>query len=386
MATRFCTGCGFEMTAGRPFCPRCGKCLTQAPPAAASVSQTDAPLASPLRICSRCGSPILENKRFCSHCGNAYSAAARLAEPKAPTSPDLALSTHTVASATVAAVVPEAGEMPTVLAMSESVPAARTPEADRLATTVVTNEPVAPAIAAAPAVTTRVAAPAFPELALPAESSKNRASKEVRLIVASVLLVLVAVGGTLWLFRGRAGMTKPLAPAAAVSSAPRSPDAPASAPTKEADAPNAQIVPSDAAAKSSALKPLPAQGLGTTASPAVPAAGRLAIADVSPSPVGPRGSKLADHLQLPPTPAAVTTPAVPISSRSGTLHYTGPPVAHGGVVVFSGLPSGRLRFTFDHQAWQPLISHQPDGTQILTLRSLGHSEQTQCDVRWEVVQ
>jgi hypothetical protein len=72
--------------------------------------------------------------------------------------------------------------------------------------------------------------------------------------------------------------------------------------------------------------------------------------------------------------------------RSGTLRYTGPPVQYGGIVAFSGLPAGRLRFSFDHQAWQPLISRQPDGSQTLRLRSLQHTEQTKCKVQWEVAQ
>jgi hypothetical protein len=53
--------------------------------------------------------------------------------------------------------------------------------------------------------------------------------------------------------------------------------------------------------------------------------------------------------------------------------------------MFTNLPGKRLRFTFDHTAWQPAISHQADGTQTLTLRSLLHTEQTQCDMRWEIL-
>jgi len=82
-------------------------------------------------------------------------------------------------------------------------------------------------------------------------------------------------------------------------------------------------------------------------------------------------------------PEQITAPAAP---TSGMLHYSGPPVSYGGTVVFSNLPEGRLRFTFDQQSWQPLISHEPHGTQKLTLRSLKTENQTQCDVRWEIVQ
>jgi len=62
-----------------------------------------------------------------------------------------------------------------------------------------------------------------------------------------------------------------------------------------------------------------------------------------------------------------------------------PPVPFGGTVVFTSLSGDRLSFIFDHQAWQPLISRQPDGTQKLTLRSLKQGNQTQCDVEWKVI-
>jgi uncharacterized protein len=77
--------------------------------------------------------------------------------------------------------------------------------------------------------------------------------------------------------------------------------------------------------------------------------------------------------------------APPSEPSSGILHYTGPPVPFGGTVVFTSLSGDRLSFIFDHQAWQPLISRQPDGTQKLTLRSLKQGNQTQCDVEWKVI-
>jgi len=60
-------------------------------------------------------------------------------------------------------------------------------------------------------------------------------------------------------------------------------------------------------------------------------------------------------------------------------------VQYGETVTFFNLPPARLRFTFDHKSWQPLISRQRDGTQKLTLRSLSQREQTSCDVSWEIV-
>ena len=82
----------------------------------------------------------------------------------------------------------------------------------------------------------------------------------------------------------------------------------------------------------------------------------------------------------------VGSPSTDNSQTRGILHYSGPPVRFGETVVFSNLPGGLLRFTFDQQSWQPLISRQPNGTQKLTLRSLKRENQVQCDVHWEIVQ
>ena len=93
--------------------------------------------------------------------------------------------------------------------------------------------------------------------------------------------------------------------------------------------------------------------------------------------------------QTPPAPPVVANPPVvnpPQQPTTGMLHYSGPPVHFGETVTFTGLPGGRLRFTFDHLTWQPLISRQPDGTQTLTLRSLKKDVQTQCQVAWAIVQ
>jgi hypothetical protein len=84
--------------------------------------------------------------------------------------------------------------------------------------------------------------------------------------------------------------------------------------------------------------------------------------------------------------ATAVQSGTPQPRASGTLRYAGPPVHFGETVSFTGLPGARLRFTFDHAVWQPLISRQSNGTQTLTLRSLTHEVQTQCDVRWEIAQ
>jgi hypothetical protein len=84
------------------------------------------------------------------------------------------------------------------------------------------------------------------------------------------------------------------------------------------------------------------------------------------------------------------TPQLPSSqsaaTRSGVLHYQGPPVPHNGTVVFDHLPQARLKFTFDHQAWSLTIKANPDGTKRVTMISQAPGYQTSCDLGWEVVE
>jgi hypothetical protein len=90
------------------------------------------------------------------------------------------------------------------------------------------------------------------------------------------------------------------------------------------------------------------------------------------------------------TPQAIATPpSPPVESAkptSGVLCNWPVEVPQNGEVKFRNLPSDRLRFTFDHDAWMPLIRREPDGTRTLIMRSLKPGVQTMCDIRWEVVQ
>ena len=72
--------------------------------------------------------------------------------------------------------------------------------------------------------------------------------------------------------------------------------------------------------------------------------------------------------------------------RSGIRHYEGPPVPHGGTVVFDNLPKARLRFAFDHALWQLTIKPNPDGTKKVILISLAQGSQSSCDLGWEIIE
>jgi hypothetical protein len=92
----------------------------------------------------------------------------------------------------------------------------------------------------------------------------------------------------------------------------------------------------------------------------------------------------------PPQPAEPASPAPrpavkTAAPTTGTLHAT-VEVAQNGEVVFENLPAGRMRFIYDHSAWQPTIHRQANGTQTLIMRSLKAGIQRSCDVQWEIVQ
>ena len=138
-----------------------------------------------------------------------------------------------------------------------------------------------------------------------------------------------------------------------------------------ADAPPATEAASQPPAQYPESKP-PAQPPAAKATPAPPPA---AARPADPPPV--------------PQPAPMNQPppaARPANTNSGVLRYTGPPVPFNGRVTFANLPGARLRFTFDHAAWQPMISRQPDGSQTLVLVSLKQGLQSKCEVQWEKVE
>jgi hypothetical protein len=87
-----------------------------------------------------------------------------------------------------------------------------------------------------------------------------------------------------------------------------------------------------------------------------------------------------------PAPASPQPRPAPkaASPTTGVLHAA-VEVAQNGEVVFENLPAGRMRFTYDHSAWQPTIHRQTNGTQTLVMRSLKPGIQRVCDVQWEIV-
>jgi len=106
------------------------------------------------------------------------------------------------------------------------------------------------------------------------------------------------------------------------------------------------------------------------------------------------GPKAEPIQPTPPEPIAPVVPSEPTPSppvvagklTSGVLCNGTVAVAQNGELTFKNLPGDRLKFAFDHDAWQATIHREPDGTQTLVMRSIKSGIQTRCDMRWETSQ
>jgi hypothetical protein len=91
----------------------------------------------------------------------------------------------------------------------------------------------------------------------------------------------------------------------------------------------------------------------------------------------------------PPSNTESSPPAPPAEASkptSGVLCNGPVEVRQNWEFTFRNLPGDRLKLTFDHDAWLPLIHREPDGTQTVIMRSIKPGIQTKCDIRWEIVQ
>lgn len=381
MPGKFCTQCGAENEEGKRFCRACGKPLLM--PEVPLQAATDSSVThSTGRFCKACGAPIGAGKAFCTRCGKPVEPNASPAPParEEPPNPDALIVDPLVSDATVQA--------------NESRPM----DADAL----VTGAGEAPqphnVVAPSPLLNPdhRDAAPLprqhpVEEPASPDQHSNTTTSPKqltLRIIAAAAVLIVAASGATAWHFRDHFEFTRnphpessatiPAAPstarAAAVGSPGNIPPPPANA--------SASPTPEPAQSNPSAQPTPPTEMPGNSAPEPKNATSHPEPLPIKASPEEVASTTLT-HVKIPPANEIPRGGAA--TPRSGTLRYTGPPVQYGGIVVFSGLPAGRLRFSFDHQAWQPLISRQPDGSQTLRLRSLQHSQQIECTVQWEIV-
>lgn len=368
MASKFCTSCGAPIVEGKRFCERCGKPIAQKQ---SPSSEGDPPSLRGQQPCTQCGFLIPAGKRFCMKCGKAVGEAA----------PAVVVTTEVPAQVAVPSLtgsvdveVPKRNES----VPQDEIPIFTPPQAPASVTPPIRlTEPAyassEPSLPATPAVMPKAQAASASAVVVEAHRKWNASGW----VVAVVLLVIVA-GGVVgaWLYQKRTSKAK-------VASAPSSITAvspPVAVPaissestTKPAPGAPAQNVPSNSVAASTQVPDASTQASAQKQSSLPQTAAPKTQPHVS-------GTSPQEEIVKGPTPPSLAVPAAP---TAGDLHYSGPPIHPGGTVVFQNLPAGRLRFVFDHQAWQPLILRQPDGSQTLTLRSLRQIDQTECNVHWE---
>lgn len=383
MPGKFCTQCGAENEDGKRFCRACGKSLF--PSGAPSKVASEPPATrSTGKFCKSCGAPIPEGKPFCTRCGKVVELIAPPAPHgrEEPTAPE---------AFTVGSQFPNGATQVNESRPVETDAVVVTTDAEETPQTQQADPPPAapnPVLPDAPEYPRRYAI----EEAVSAEERPKTTTSPIQLTLlirtAVAVLIVVAVGASAWHYREHFGFRRDSRPQPSATPSAAQSTLPATGGTNPVNIPTPSRINESASPTPETQQSIP------SASPTTSAAlrGTTAHENTSaPSNSGPPPIKApAEEIASTTTTTHVPTPAVAVvpnetvaTPRSGTLHYSGPPVQYGGIVVFSGLPAGRLRFSFDHQAWQPLISRQLDGSQTLRLRSLQHSAQLECNVHWE---
>lgn len=325
--------------------------------------EQSAGLTGNVRFCPQCGKQLASGKRFCSQCGCDMQQRQASLENKKAAQPESSIQPRETS-----VVVP-----PSTATWRE--PANASP--DRI--------PFERQDSAA----TSASSPASASRAAGQSSARDSANESIDLgaggtrakwiAITSAVLVALAAGG-FWALHSHQLKTAPSPSTTSVPPASASGPAPSGA-VDQASVPIQPPAPSNSTTRGNEPSVKPAKASAANAAPARPEKKTGAPTSVATSENGQHSAQLSS----PPVYRAPLAQPAP-AATSGTLHYSGPPVPMGGSVTFSHLPGGRLQFIFDHSAWQPLISRQPDGTKTLTLRSIRPEAQTKCDVNWQLVE
>lgn len=410
MTNRHCTKCGREVIADKRFCGGCGQAL---PVAATPIQDEPVALAEPAApVCGQCGAALVAGKRYCKQCDNAVDeplseAASMVSVEVAPVS-EQNVSVCRNCGAAIAmdkpfckkcgqAVNVTAEDMPAVAAAAVQGTPAKMPEAtmeipvltEAITATAVEEEvpyqaqltqedvpasrwePVEEAVPSEAAASVAVSAPA------PQDVSGNWPKAKIGLAIGIAAAVLAAAGGG-WAWYAyshrcvscgiQSSTTTPQSTAQSGSSATSiTAVQPAKPPAGTAEV-------AVASAPRTPPQPAPAPNQTPIRQPSSVQSGHDNLS--APTPV----------FSEPKAPSIASPSPPPAQARSGVLHYLGPPVPYGGKVVFDNLPDVRLQFKYDNTAWALIIKHNPDGTKWVTLISLKHGYQMNCDLGWEIIE
>ena len=364
MANRYCTKCGREVVAGKRFCGGCGQGM---PVAAAPPDEAEAVAEPAAPVCGQCAAALTPGKRFCKQCGHAVNA------PTVSTDFDLP---HSVP---VPVELPETAAGDPAPMVASLAPAAETEIAPQVE---FTSETV-PASKWEPVEET-VPLPAASSAAIPAPApvSGDRSKAKIGLAIGLGAAVLVVAGGA-WAWYAHAHRSVSSGAGQAAQTQQSTVQSPVHGQAFAVPDTTVQPTKPSAGAPATAVS----EALRTPPQPAPNHAPSVAIQPQSSSqswhgnPAAPTPA-----FRVAPAPSSTPLPTQPAQARSGIRHYEGPPVPHGGTVVFDNLPKARLKFKFDHAAWQLLIKPNPDGTKKVILSSLVQGHQSSCDLGWEIVE
>ena len=409
-AAPVCGQCGAALVPGKRFCRQCGNPVGEGAaaanpsqgPGSAAASETT-PAAEPTGpVCRQCGAELTPGKRFCKQCGLPVDAPAASPVEAVPTEPVA----QTVSQPSDEAQAPETPAFdsevfdapppaPVPVELLETVAGEAAPMAAGYAPTVEMEVPyrepfpqeALPVSEWAPVQETvpppaafSAVPPAFEPLPVPGDRPKAK----IGLAIAIAAVVLVAAGGG-WAWY--AYSHRPVSSAAKPSAETEQSQAQPPAQEPASSAPGTTVQP--------AKPPAGSPEVTVPGAPRTPPQPAPAPSPAPAPPIQPRSSSQSSHgnptaptpeFRAPPAAKTAPFPAQPAQPHAAVLHYHGPPVAHGGTVVFDNLPKARLKFTFDHAAWQLIIKTNPDGTKKVILSSLLQGYQSSCDLGWEIVE
>jgi hypothetical protein len=293
-------------------------------------------------FCTACGAAVAEGTRFCVKCG----------QPVGQAVPPIAQTT-----------------VFTPMAITDPPPAAPPPPPPVAAPAQTwTPPPPPPLVTQQPQTWTP---PPPPPPSVSPQPAKEGPGAGLWIGIFGILLLLGGAG--LWFYTTRMSGAHAVS-TVQVAAAPTETTPPPPAPTPT---PASTFVPAPTpTAETEPVPPNPDQPQKDAQPPSAP----KQTAPIATEPVRPRPA-----VAPPPSDPAPPPPVRAARQTSGVLHAA-VEVAQNGEVVFENLPAARLKFTFDHAAWQPTISRQANGTQTLVMRSLKPGIQRVCDVRWEIVE
>ena len=357
MANRHCTRCGREVVAGKRFCGGCGQAIpVEAPP---STSIGGLPPAKPIDEAMKPQEALAEKPVY-SEAG--FTAAAETPWSSTPSFGPKAIPIPEWEP------IKEAGAIPPVnpQAVAKVIPSS--PKA------------VVEFIPASPQAVAEVT-PASPQAVADVTPASPQPKRRIGLMIGLAAAVLFAAGGG-WAWYAYSHRCV----SCTAKSAASTPQSTAQGGTSAT--PNTTVQPdkppADTAEVTDAGAPLtpPQPAFAPITAPEAPAQPRTSSQSGHGSPAAPTR-----ELSVIRAPAIVPPPRPlpPVQARSGVRHYQGPPVLHGGMVVFDNLPKARLRFTFDRAAWEMILKTNPDGTKKAILISQAQGSLSSCDLGWELI-